>query len=1277
MWALWAHLPIITRGVGGVAELRISDVPAGPGGGRRVRVSWREEAALPREAEAVFTAPPDNQDGARVRWYMEDYAEFPSDPAPAIAQEAEAQLAQQGTDLFRRVFSSADAVEIWGRARDRLREVRVEVDADPGEGPGLAWELLRDPSTDAAVALGADTFVRTHLRAAAHPDLPEPAGDRLRVLLVIARPGGREDVPFRSVASRLIRGGAEQMEGLDLDVLRPATFARLSDVLRAAKDAGRPYHVVHFDGHGTWLDLADLGFEPDAVGTGGAGGGGVELSQLRYGASVVGRVRPGQHGYLLFEDPDTEKNQQLVGGPTLGQLLNETRVPVLVLNACRSAYSEAADPSGGTPGDASASANGREAGPAAGDVEGLLTDDVHARIRAYGSLAAEIADLGVPGVVAMRYNVYVVTAAQFMADLYAHLLTGRSLGQAAAAARKALAADPVRQVGAASVRLQDWAVPVIYESAPLVVLRPPERAAPVIKLTVTDSEFDQSSVAAVGVPGPPDAGFFGRDETLLALDRAFDTQRTVLLHAFAGAGKSSTAAEFARWYQTTGGLELPDHPDWPGAVLWSSFEHHLTADRVIGAAGDYFAPLLEANGIAWAAVTDPARRRDIVMQVLAQLPVLWVWDNVEPVIGFPAGAPSDWTPAEQDDLADLLRDLARRTQCKVLVTSRRDEHAWLGNLPSRVQLPPMPMRESLQLAAALSARHGHTLAGADWRPLLRYTAGNPLTITVVVGQALRADLSTTERIEAFVAQLRAGEAELEAGEDAALGRTRSLTASLSYGFAQAFTEGERVQLAVLHLFRDTVGAEAFRHISDQEALDGDAVPGLARLDREAATGLLDKAAGIGLLEPLATGTTVYRIHPALPWYFTTLFTTSYGPPGSPPAVRVTRAYIKTIGELGRECHRQTAAGRETLAIPVLGAEEANLRHALSLARTSRLWDAAAGCLQGLWILYTRTGRDGEWARLVAAVTPDFTDPATGRPLPGREDQWWIITEYRMRLARQARDWTTATTLQNLLIAWERDQAAEALAAPSAASLTPDQSHKIRGLAVRLEDLGHILLDQRDAGCLPYYQEALSLYERIGGRHEEGNLAVSIGTAYLRVAGLRDLGQAEHWYQRSLRLRADSDHVGQAASLGQLGAVALARFEDAKAAGAAEQVLLEYINAALSSYQQALGLASSGDHETRATIENELGAIYHEAGYTDQALRHYQQSIQHHEARGNIFGAGRTRRNIALLLDDAGRTGDALLYARAALDNYRHAGPGAASEADDARQLIADLEQRSR
>ena len=44
------------------------------------------------------------------------------------------------------------------------------------------------------------------------------------------------------------------------------------------------------------------------------------------------------------------------------------------------------------------------------------------------------------------------------------------------------------------------------------------------------------------LPPTPDAGFYGRDETLLALDRAFDRHQIVLLHAYAGSGKTATGS---------------------------------------------------------------------------------------------------------------------------------------------------------------------------------------------------------------------------------------------------------------------------------------------------------------------------------------------------------------------------------------------------------------------------------------------------------------------------------------------------------------------------------------------------------------------------------------------------------------------------------------------------------------------------------------------------------------------------------------------------------------
>jgi len=78
---------------------------------------------------------------------------------------------------------------------------------------------------------------------------------------------------------------------------------------------------------------------------------------------------------------------------------------------------------------------------------------------------------------------------------------------------------------------------------------PPRRVAP-----AADGEAGELDQA---LPERPDIGFYGRDETLYALDRASDMHRIVLLHAYAGSGKTSTAAEFARWYALTGGVEGP------------------------------------------------------------------------------------------------------------------------------------------------------------------------------------------------------------------------------------------------------------------------------------------------------------------------------------------------------------------------------------------------------------------------------------------------------------------------------------------------------------------------------------------------------------------------------------------------------------------------------------------------------------------------------------------------------------------------------------------------
>jgi hypothetical protein len=823
-----------------------------------------------------------------------------------------------------------------------------------------------------------------------------------------------------------------------LDVLRPPTGDQLARVLRAARAEGRPYHVLHFDGHGAVLDVEELFDEwksntPEDMMARLAEL--VSLDAHRFSPEAVypRPRRSGQRGYLVFENPESEHNVRLVDGPELGALLAETDVPVLVLNACRSAHAEA---------------------PEAPEA---MATDVHSQVRAFGSLAQEVMDEGVTGVVAMRYNVYVVTAAQFVADLYASLVRGHTLGGAVTLGRKQLHAQPLRTLAYDPRPLQDWPVPVVYESAPVALFpKPAEETTLAVRLEAGDAAPARGTLDP-GLPPRPDAGFFGRDETLLDLDRAFDGQSILLLHAYAGSGKTATAAEFARWYALTGGVG--------GPVLFTSFERYTPLARVLDQMGDMFGGALEGADIHWLALSD-GERREVALQVLGQVPVLWIWDNVEPVAGFPAGARSAWSAAEGQELVDFLR-AARDTRAKFLLTSRRDERVWLGDLPARITLPPMPMQERVQLARALAERHGHKLSDVeDWRPLLRFSRGNPLTITVTVGQALRDGLTSKEQVEAFVAQLRAGEAEIE--DEQTEGRAKSLAASLGYGFEHAFSGEEQKKLAVLHLFQGFVNVDVLRAMGDPEAAW--CLPQLRGLTREDGISLLDRAAEVGLLT--AHGGSYYAIHPALPWYFRSLFEGHYGAPSPIPppregegdregvderALGATRAYVAAMGVLGNYYHRQYNEGNRDVITP-LHAEEANLLHARDLALRHGWWIRVISAMQGLHMLYNYSGRRAEWARLVEEVVPYFVDPATDGALPGRDEEWSLVTEYRVLLARQARGWDEAEQLQRVRVDWDRRRAAPALAAPPE-TLDDAGRNAVRSLAVSLSTLGDILREQ--------------------------------------------------------------------------------------------------------------------------------------------------------------------------------------------------------------------------
>jgi tetratricopeptide (TPR) repeat protein len=1160
-----------------------------------------------RSAESRFPFVVPDQQREDIRWYLEDFLQYPLDPAPKIAARIEKQIADLGRRLFEAVFpagpSGSDARDLWAAVRDRLNDTRVEIVTDVAGATALPWELIRDPVTDIPLALQASAFVRGVPNPAQRPPVTRANGDRIRILLVICRPGGGDDVPFRSVANRIVKGLNEAgRKAFQLDVLRPPTFERLAQVLREAKVSGQPYHVVHFDGHGTF---------------GEAGPGGE--------THFLSAPRPGVHGYLLFESPAVEDNRQLVDGPALGKLLRETDAPVLVLNACRSAH-----------------ANPSEAPRTSGGMSG----DVHADARALGSLAQEVMDAGAAGVVAMRYNVFVETAANFMAEMYAWLVKGEALGNAVTTGRKQLHDQPLRGIAYEPRPLQDWQVPIVFEAAP-VALFPKTKG----KVAIMLGEGTEERTLDAALPKRPDAGFLGRDETLLALDRAFDTQHVVLLHAYAGSGKTSTAAEFARWYSLTGGVE--------GPVLFTSFEQYQTLPRVLDRIGHIFGQALEQAGLHWLALDD-AKRRQVALHVLEQAPVLWIWDNVEPVAGFPAGTPSAWTTAEQEELASFLRD-ARDTQAKFLLTSRRDERAWLDDLPRRIKIPPMPFLERIYLARALVEKHGRRITDVDdWRPLLDFSLGNPMTITVLVGQALRDGITSKGQVEKYVAQLRVGEAVFD--DDAEEGRERSLAASLNYGFEQAFSEEDRKRLALLHFFQGFVDVGVLCLMGGPQPEWQ--LPELRGLTREEGMALLDRAAETGLLA--AHGGGFYAIHPALPWFLKKLFGQHYAATRD----QAVRAFVGGMGEMGNYYH-DTYADGDRGVIAALTAEEANLLHAKNLAQTHRWRRAVISAMQALRTLYDHTGRRAEWARLVSEIVPDYVDSITDGPIPGLEEAWSIVTAYRVNIAIQARRWVEAVRLQGLCVELNRRLAAPGLAS-EAGTLDEFQGNQVRHLAASLGLLGNARRDAGHAECVEAYREALLLFQRVRSPIGEAVQAYNLGRAYSDLAPVRDLAEAERWYRLSLELHPEGDRIGRYRCFGELGRVAYQRFGEARSQGGHAAEALHHLNTAAANYRRALELVPEDDPGGLSIMHNALASICAEAGNTEGALMHFRESIQFAESQGDPYKAAGIRLNVAVTLARAGRLPDAREYARAAMQGLNAC--SAPDEVARAARLLADIER---
>jgi hypothetical protein len=639
------------------------------------------------------------------------------------------------------------------------------------------------------------------------------------------------------------------------------------------------YDIVHFDGHGNYDRLLGL-------------------------------------GVLLFEKAQQPEQARVDMDPVraddLGNLLARYRIPLVILEACRTSE--------------------------VGDV-------------AFRSVAPRLIEAGVGSVIAMSYAVHMEAARILLARFYRELARGRSIGQAMESGRGALMAQRDRwlQYGPQreGIQLQDWFLPQLYQRGSDMSLvgfavRPNTSSEPANAPSTSDRPRFPTDQHIGAFPRLPLYNFHGRARELYALERAFRTDRAILLHAMGGMGKTALAREAGDWLTRTG--------FFPDGACFLSFEQPVTAERIAQVLGCY----LEGHGFE---ALNQVEQLERARQLFQDRAVLMVWDNFESLLETfdrasrgsrpvqdGAGESSEVTSAvalgstaeERSHIIKLFHDWTEDPagRGRLLITCRPLESGLPG--VRRMALAGLARPDSLYLLAQVLRKHDTSLDDErlekdNLEALLNVLGDHPLSIELV-GPHLKQ--LTPEQIVADFHELLdqfTGDAEVE--------RNRSLLASLRFSTSR-LSDQAQAALPRLGLFKGGVFEDILLQVSqmDPDLWDG------VRAELEA-TALVRVETDIEI-----NHRPYLRFHPTLP----------YAVGGAVLAATIARqtdADDSGLGLADREDVRQrfimayralTVTIRRALddsaarhAMEVMAREELNVRTAVRCAVDSDQFDVAA------------------------------------------------------------------------------------------------------------------------------------------------------------------------------------------------------------------------------------------------------------------------------------------------------------------------------------------------
>ncbi|WP_344341603.1 tetratricopeptide repeat protein [Kitasatospora putterlickiae] len=492
--------------------------------GRMSVTEWPPGAGVPAPSVDAgwLRRPLDDSALENLRWYLEDYLRTPfgayGERGPHLAR----QLPGWGARLLSALLGDGPGRTAYlrARARARVRGAALELVLRSDSAPLLAlpWELMTDPGHPVPPVL--DDVLVTRCPSAADPfdAVTEAGGSRLRVLLVVTPPDG---AGARTTALPLLRRLGPGRDAVELQVLRPPTLAGLGETLREARERGRPFQIVHFDGPG----------------------------------ALPERSAPGHdlHGGLLFERPDG--GAEPVPVQRVARLLAAAGVPLVVLST------------------------GRSANPA-GEPEAAAA----LRLLEEGAAAVLALPYGLSGEAAAGFLATVYERLRLGDRIASAVAAGRrrlaEQDQRVSPKGPLPLAD---WTVPALYRRSELAFPGLRDERTERAVRQPVRQP--VRSDGPPAPAADSPAARGGLDGleglAPVGEFVGRDGLLLDLDAAARLHRVVVLHGPAGVGKTELAKAFGRWWRDTGAVDGPEsvvlHSFAPGPA---SFALAGVVDRI-------------------------------------------------------------------------------------------------------------------------------------------------------------------------------------------------------------------------------------------------------------------------------------------------------------------------------------------------------------------------------------------------------------------------------------------------------------------------------------------------------------------------------------------------------------------------------------------------------------------------------------------------------------------------------------------------------------------------